>query len=104
MKKILIFGGTNFIGRNLVELLQQDENNDLTLFNRGITNPNVFDSIKIIKGDRYSEADISKLGLDWDYIIDISCYFPKSIDLLAKLKYKNLKKYIFILTLKLVLL
>lgn len=98
MERILILGGTNFIGRNLVEFLMNYDSYDITLFNRGITNLDLFNSVNTIKGDRNNYEDLIKLKLDWDYIIDLSCYFPKNIKPLLDLKFTNLKKYIFIST------
>ena len=98
MDKILILGGTNFIGRGLIEKLAINKKNDLTIFNRGITNPNLFPNIKKIIGDRNTD-DIKLIHqVDWDYIIDLSCYFPQSlINILSNLSL-NLKKYILIST------
>lgn len=98
MKKVLILGGTQFIGRNLVEQLQ-GLNYDITLFNRQQTQPNLFPDVKKIKGDRET-ADI-KYFTDqyWDCIIDFSCFYPDSLEiLLNKLKGKA-GRYIFISTL-----
>ncbi|OIQ30346.1 MAG: hypothetical protein BM564_02965 [Bacteroidetes bacterium MedPE-SWsnd-G2] len=98
MYKILILGGTNFIGRNLIERLSKNKTYDLTIFNRGITNPGVFPAIKKIIGDRNS-SDVNLIhNTAWDYIIDLSCYYPQSlINILKGLTY-NLKKYILIST------
>ncbi|MBC8755066.1 NAD-dependent epimerase/dehydratase family protein [Kordia sp. YSTF-M3] len=98
MDKILIIGGTNFIGRNLIEKLSATKKYDVTIFNRGITNPELFPKIKRIIGDRNS-SDVKRIHqTNWDYIIDLSCYFPQSlIDILSGLS-SNLKKYIFIST------
>lgn len=98
MGRILIIGGTNFIGRHLIEKLSINKKYDLTIFNRGITNPDLFPDIKKIIGDRNSD-DVKLIHqVDWDYIIDLSCYFPQSlINILSKLSL-NLKKYILIST------
>lgn len=98
MDKILIIGGTNFIGRNLIEKLSANEKYDLTIFNRGITNSGLFPNIKRIIGDRNSH-DVKLIHqTNWDYIIDLSCYFPQSlINILSELPL-SLKKYIFIST------
>lgn len=98
MDKLLIIGGTNFIGRNLIiELIRQNQY-DLTIFNRGITNPDIFPNIRKIKGDRNTD-DIRKIrDEDWDYIVDLSCYYPNSLqNILAGITDK-LKRYIFIST------
>ena len=98
MNKILILGGTSFIGRNLVERLINNEENDLTLLNRGATNTHLFPEQKKIVCDRNSVHIVDKIEGDWDYIIDVSCYFPRSLDRILKATSKNLKKYIFVST------
>ena len=98
MEKILIIGGTNFIGRNLVEQLKDEDKFELTLLNRGITNANLFAGIKKIKGDRNTKEIAELVKGNWDYIIDISCYFPKSLEYILSSVSSKLKKYIFIST------
>jgi len=41
-KKVLVIGGTAFVGRVLVEHLLKDDDFDITLYNRGITNADLF--------------------------------------------------------------
>ncbi|PCJ65629.1 MAG: hypothetical protein COA58_09495 [Bacteroidetes bacterium] len=96
--KILLLGGTNFIGRNLIEQLLLNKGYELTMFNRGITNADLFPEVNRIQGNRESD-DISQiLNTEWDYIIDLSCYFPGSLNqIVSNLKHPP-KKYIFIST------
>ncbi len=95
MKKILILGGTNFIGRNLVEQLQHSSEFELTLFNRGNTNPHLFPNIKKIIGDRKTK-DIQQLSSEqYDVVIDISCYYPDDLRNVLKVL-KPPKRYILI--------
>lgn len=49
--KILILGGTTFVGRTLVELGLQ-RGHEVTLFNRGMTNSDLFPEVEKIRGDR----------------------------------------------------
>ncbi|MCF8425170.1 MAG: NAD-dependent epimerase/dehydratase family protein [Bacteroidia bacterium] len=98
MLKILILGGTNFIGRHLVESLTSQDNFEITLFNRGITNPELYPKIKKIIGDR-NTSDINQIFQEkWDYIIDLSCYFPKSLSDIVSHLDKSVQRYIFIST------
>lgn len=97
-KKVLIIGGTNFIGRNLVVSLLEDKQYDVTLFNRGISEPNLFPKIKKIRGDRYSK-DIELLkNENWEYVVDTSCYHPKNLKEILKNINNGIKKYIFLST------
>jgi len=98
MDRVLILGGTNFIGRNLIEALTKIHEYDLTLFNRGETNPDLFSDINLIKGDR-NTSDISEISTKkWDYIIDLSCYYPDQINKTIEAVKHPLKRYILIST------
>ena len=97
--RLLILGGSQFIGRALVEeIIATRSDLDVTLFNRGQSNPNLFPNLKKIAGDRET-SDIDKiLTQDWDYIIDVNGYYPNSIEvLLPKLRGK-VGRYIYVST------
>lgn len=98
MEKILILGGTNFIGRNLVETLIELGKYELTLYNRGQTNKALFPNLELIKGDRNTSDGANAIKGQWDYIIDLSCYFPNSLQQIIPNVGTQLKKYIFIST------
>ena len=57
--RILILGGTVFLGRALVEAALE-RGHTLTLFNRGKSNPDVFPNVEQLHGDR--AADLSALA------------------------------------------
>lgn len=97
MKKILILGGTQFVGRNLIEQLIKIDSYDITIFNRQQTQGKLFPQINKIKGDRDTD-DIKQITKEkWDFIIDVSCYYPHWIE--NTIKYANsVSKYIFIST------
>jgi len=98
MKKVLILGGTLFIGRCLVEKLIERRDLTITLFNRGQTNPGLFPDVQTIIGDRETGDILQIIDQDWDFIIDISCYYPNNLrDLLPKLK-GRVGRYIFVST------
>lgn len=97
MKKILVLGGTSFIGRTLTEELIKT-NNDITLFNRGKTNTDLFPDLKRIIGDRETD-DIQKITKqNWDIIFDLSCYYPNSLEKLLTAINGKVGKYIFVST------
>ena len=50
--KVLILGGSHFIGRNLVESLMANDEFHLELFNRGKTNHGLFPGLEVNIGDR----------------------------------------------------
>jgi 2'-hydroxyisoflavone reductase len=98
MKKILILGGTQFVGRNIVERLEQLGNFEITLFNRQQTKSDLFPNLNHIKGDRETD-DINQLkNKKWDIVIDSSAYYPKSLSKLLNILKGNIEKYIFIST------
>jgi 2'-hydroxyisoflavone reductase len=93
-QQILILGGTNFIGRNLVEKLKTFPQYELTLFNRGQTGPALFPEIKQIIGDR---ADVAQLaGQYWDCIIDLSCYYPEHLLGVLNAVEGRVRRYVFV--------
>ncbi len=72
--KILILGGTQFIGRYLVQSLLAN-GHDLTLFHRGKTNQGLFENVNEVLGDR--NDGFSKLGNGpWDCVVDTCAYVP----------------------------
>ncbi|MDN7242807.1 SDR family oxidoreductase [Planococcus sp. N028] len=83
--KILILGGTRFLGRFLTEAALR-KGHDVTLFNRGKANPELFPETEKLIGDR--NGDLKALeGRTWDAVIDTCGYVPwvvrESAELLA---------------------
>src|ERR1043165_4902990 len=92
--RILIIGGTRFLGRFLVEAAL-DHRHEVTLFHRGITNPNLFPQVETIRGDR--EKDLDKLhGRFWEAVIDTSGYLPRLVRLSADSLEAIVSHYVFI--------
>ena len=92
--KILILGGTKFLGRYLVDAALAGRH-EVTLFNRGKTNPTLFPNIETIIGDR--EHDIEKLsGREWDALIDVAGYVPRIVRLAAQSLERAVKRYVYI--------
>jgi 2'-hydroxyisoflavone reductase len=72
--KLLVLGGTRFLGRATVDAALA-RGHDVTLFNRGQTNPGLFPEAEKLHGDR--ENDLSALtGRTWDAVVDPSGYVP----------------------------
>jgi 2'-hydroxyisoflavone reductase len=75
--KLLILGGTKFLGRHLVEAAAA-AGHEVTLFNRGVTGPGLFPDAEQLRGDR--DGDLSALlGRTWDGAIDTSGYVPRIV-------------------------
>jgi len=97
-KKILILGGTGFLGPATVEAAQK-RGHELTLFNRGKTRPGLFPNIEQLHGDRDPEKGEglkALAGRKWDVVIDNSAYFPRQVTASAKLLAPNVGQYIII--------
>jgi 2'-hydroxyisoflavone reductase len=98
MKKILILGGTGFVGRILTENLIK-QNISPVLFNRGKRSPGIFPELRHITGDRMNKEDIKQIaGENWDVVIDFSCMFPVNLDEITDMLKGNVGRYIFIST------
>lgn len=92
--RILVIGGTRFLGRGLVEAALE-RGHDVTLFNRGKTNADLFSSVTKLRGDRNS--DLSALqGHTWDVVIDTSGYVPRVVSASAQALAHSTKLYVFI--------
>jgi 2'-hydroxyisoflavone reductase len=75
--RILVIGGSSFVGRGIVQAAL-DEGHDVTLFNRGKTDPGAFPDAEHLTGDRNS--DLSALdGRDWDATVDVCAYVPAQV-------------------------
>lgn len=99
MKKLLILGGTNFIGRVVVEQLLLEDTYDITLFNRGKRNATLFPTVKRIVGDRETDDYLKIADTTWDCIIDFSGYYPLSFDKMLNALHDKVKRYVFVSTL-----
>lgn len=95
--RILILGGTVFLGRALVQAALE-RGHTLTLFNRGQSNPNLFPQVETLRGDR--AASLAALeGRRWDAVIDTCGYVPRIVRQSAELLARAAEHYTFISTL-----
>jgi 2'-hydroxyisoflavone reductase len=92
--KVLILGGTGFIGPHFIDALTAGGHR-ITLFNRGKRDPEVRPGIEQLLGDRNGEISSLK-GHDWDVVIDNSGYTPSQVKATAELLKDHVGKYIFI--------
>ncbi len=92
--RLLVLGGTKFLGRAVVEeaLARGDE---VTLFNRGTTNADLFPDVEKLRGDR--DGDLSALeGREWDAVVDPSAYVPHVVRATAELLRDAIGHYTFV--------
>lgn len=94
--KILILGGTIFLGRHLVDAALA-KGHTVTLFNRGKTNPDLYPEVEKIRGDRTNLDDMHILqDRHWDAVIDTCGYYPNIVQLSAKALSGFVDRYVFI--------
>jgi 2'-hydroxyisoflavone reductase len=94
--RLLIIGGTVFLGRHLVESALR-RGHELTLFNRGQHNPDLFSEVEKIHGDR--DGGLAALGSrQWDAVIDTCGYLPRVVRASAEYLTGSVKHYTFIST------
>ena len=92
--KILILGGTIFLGRHLVEAALHN-GHEVTLFNRGQHGPDLYPQVEQLRGDR--RGDLSALkGRQWDAVIDTNGYVPSVVRASATLLVHAARQYVFI--------
>ncbi len=93
--KILIIGGTKFLGRHLTHAALQ-RRHEVTLFNRGKKySGEKIENVEQIHGDR--NADLEKLAnRSWDVCIDTCGYLPQSVKASAEFLRDAVKRYIFV--------
>jgi 2'-hydroxyisoflavone reductase len=92
--KILILGGTRFIGLHMTALALE-RGHTLTFFNRGKTKTDRYPDVERIKGDRDGQIDGLK-NRAWDVVIDNSGYVPRHVRASAELLAPNVKQYVFV--------
>lgn len=94
--KILILGGTVFLGRHLVDAALA-RGHEVTLFNRGQHNADLYPQVEKLRGDRNGNLDALK-GRRWDAVIDTSGYVPRIVRESAELLANATNHYTFIST------
>jgi len=91
--KVLILGGTGFIGPHLVRHAL-DRGHTLTLFNRGRTNAHLFPTVEKLVGDRNNDLK-ALAGKRWDAVIDNSGYTPAQVALSCDALKDSCDRYLF---------
>jgi 2'-hydroxyisoflavone reductase len=92
--RILILGGTLFLGRALVEAALA-RGHDIALFNRGKRDPGLFPEVENLRGDRDGDLTAIK-GRSWDVTIDTCGYVPRIVRASAGLLSGAVERYVFI--------
>ncbi|PSL41530.1 2'-hydroxyisoflavone reductase [Planomicrobium soli] len=92
--KLLILGGTRFLGRFLTETALQ-KGHEVTLFNRGKENPDLFPEAEKLIGDRNNNLTALE-GRTWDAVIDTCGFVPWTVRESAELLAGAVGHYTFI--------
>jgi 2'-hydroxyisoflavone reductase len=98
--QILFLGGTGFLGPHTVRYALE-RGHDVTLFNRGRTNTDLFPQLETIVGNRDPEIDEGLAGLkgrEWDVVIDTSGYVPRITRASSELLAESVGQYLFVST------
>jgi 2'-hydroxyisoflavone reductase len=95
--RLLILGGTQFVGRHITEQALQ-RGHEVTVFHRGKTGVGLFPQIEHLHGDREKSALQALQGRRWEAVIDTSGYVPRLVRESAQLLAEAVERYVFIST------
>lgn len=92
--KLLVLGGTVFLGRGIVAAALA-RGHEVTLFNRGRRDPDLFPDVERLRGDR--DGDLEALsGRAFGAVIDPSGYRPEQLRAVAQVLGGSASHYTFI--------
>ena len=74
--KLLLLGGPRFLGRAITDAALE-RGHELTFFNRGTTNPELYPEVERIVGDRKGARRAA--GREWDAVVDTCGYLPRDV-------------------------
>ncbi|HUO58492.1 MAG TPA: NAD-dependent epimerase/dehydratase family protein [bacterium] len=83
--KVLLIGGTGLISTSIVDQLVA-RGDEVTVFNRGISESRIPKSVKVIQGDRWKYAEFEKQmeGFSFDAVIDMVAFAPENAESLLR--------------------
>lgn len=94
--KILVLGGSYFLGKHFVQ--KNCKEHEITVFNRG-SRPLRINGVKEITGDRHQASDFAELRqLEFDIVVDFCAYQPGDIAMIFEQLQGKFKQYVFIST------
>ncbi len=92
--RILVLGGTGFLGPHQVRTALA-RGHEVTLFNRGVTNPGLFPELETLIGDR--DGDLAALeGRRWDAVVDNSATIPRWVSLSTEALRDSAGAYLYV--------
>ena len=95
MKKILVMGGNQFVGKEVAKKLLE-KNYKVYVLNRGIRKN--LDNAIFLKADRKNISEMKNIlkNIEIDVIIDISAYTEEQVEILQRVMKDKFKQYILI--------
>jgi 2'-hydroxyisoflavone reductase len=96
--KLLILGGTRFLGRHLVDAALA-RGDDVTIFTRGRLPVPWSHGVTALTGDRDPRNAPGLAALDrgaWDVVVDCSGYVPRVVEAGARLLASRVSRYVFV--------
>ena len=92
--RLLLLGGPKFLGRAVIDAAL-DRGHEISLFNRGSTNAQLYPDVERIVGDRDGGLDGLR-GREWDAVVDTSGYVPRVVRAGAELLADAARQYVFV--------
>ena len=93
--RVLVLGGTVFLGRHIVETLLA-RGHDVTLFHRGQRGRELFPDVERVLGDRTTDLDRLPKDAMWDAVVDTSAFLPGAVATSAGMLRGRAGQYVFI--------
>ena len=93
--KLLVLGGTVFVGWHLVEEAMA-RGHEVTIFNRGRSDPGAFADAERILGDRATDAIGALAGRRWDAVLDTCGYDAAVVSRSARVLADAVDRYVFL--------
>ncbi len=91
--RVLVIGGTQFVGRAVVERLLA-RGHQVTLLNRGQSAPGLFADLDRITADRRELRADMLAGQSWDVVIDTSAYYPAEVETAVEALRGRVRRYV----------
>ena len=95
--RLLVLGGTGFVGRHIVEDALT-RGHEVTLLNRGRTAPGLFPGVELLRGDRAGDLRALDGAGPWDAAIDVTGYRPEEVAASSRRLADRVRRLTFIST------
>jgi 2'-hydroxyisoflavone reductase len=93
---LLVIGGTRFLGRAIVDAAL-GHGHQVTLFNRGRTNPDLYPGLRLIRADRNRDAGLLAAE-PFDAAIDVAGMQPSEVEPIVVATRGSVGRYVFVST------